>query len=132
MTNFMFLGSKITADGDCSHEVKRCLLLGRKAMTNLDSCLAAAYTLFSPFHCSCYFCHIFYFYINYNSIMNCYFFCFRLSISKLWPISQSHVSVNKFLCDYCPLINLNFVHIYFHAVAAELNSYSRDFYGLPV
>ena len=39
MTNFMFLGSKITADGDCSHEVKRCLLLGRKAMINLDSIL---------------------------------------------------------------------------------------------
>ena len=35
--NFIFLGSKITADGDCSHEIKRCLLLGRKAMTNLDS-----------------------------------------------------------------------------------------------
>ena len=39
MTNLMFLGSKITADGDCSHEVKRCLLLGRKAMINLDSIL---------------------------------------------------------------------------------------------
>ena len=39
VSNFMFLGSKITADGDCSHEVKRCLLLGRKAMTNLDSIL---------------------------------------------------------------------------------------------
>ena len=37
--DFIFLGSKITADGDCSHEVKRCLLLGRKAMTNLDSIL---------------------------------------------------------------------------------------------
>ena len=37
--NFMFLGSKITADGDCSHEIKRRLLLGRKAMTNLDSML---------------------------------------------------------------------------------------------
>ena len=35
--DFIFLGSKITADGDCSNEVKRCLLLGRKAMTNLDS-----------------------------------------------------------------------------------------------
>ena len=34
---FLFLGSKITADGDCSHEIRRCLLLGRKAMTNLDS-----------------------------------------------------------------------------------------------
>ena len=39
VTNFIFLGSKITADGDCSHETKRHLLLGRKAMTNLDSIL---------------------------------------------------------------------------------------------
>ena len=39
MTDFIFLGSKITADGDCSFEIKRCLLLGRKAMTNLDSIL---------------------------------------------------------------------------------------------
>ena len=39
VTGFIFLGSKITADGDCSHEIKRCLLLGRKAMTNLDSIL---------------------------------------------------------------------------------------------
>ena len=37
VTDFIFLGSKITADGDCSHEIKRCLILGRKAMTNLDS-----------------------------------------------------------------------------------------------
>ena len=39
VTDFGFWGSKITADGDCSHEIKRCLLLGRKAMTNLDSIL---------------------------------------------------------------------------------------------
>ena len=39
MTDFIFLGSKITVDGDCRLEVKRCLLLGRKAMTNLDSVL---------------------------------------------------------------------------------------------
>ena len=39
MTDFIFLGSKITADGDCSHEIKRRLLLGRKAMTNVDSIL---------------------------------------------------------------------------------------------
>ena len=38
-TDFTFLGSKITADGDCSHEIKRCLLLGRKVTTNLDSIL---------------------------------------------------------------------------------------------
>ena len=39
MTDFLFLGSKITADGDCSHEIRRQLLLGRKAMTNLGSVL---------------------------------------------------------------------------------------------
>ena len=39
VTDFIFLGSKITADADCSHKIKRCLLLGRKAMTNLDSLL---------------------------------------------------------------------------------------------
>ena len=39
VTDFLFLGSKITADGDCSHEIERCLLLGIKAMTNLDSTL---------------------------------------------------------------------------------------------
>ena len=38
-TDFIFLGSKITVDGDCSHEIKRCLLLGIKAMTNLDNIL---------------------------------------------------------------------------------------------
>ena len=39
VTDFIFLGSKITADDDCNHQIKRCLLLGRKAMTNLDSIL---------------------------------------------------------------------------------------------
>ena len=39
--DFIFLGSKITADGDCSHQIERCLLLGRKVMTNLDSILKA-------------------------------------------------------------------------------------------
>ena len=40
--DFIFLGSKITADGDCSHEIKRCLLLGRKAMTNLNTVLKSS------------------------------------------------------------------------------------------
>ena len=44
VTDFIFLGSKITADGDCSHEIKRCLPLGRKAMTNLDSILKRYFT----------------------------------------------------------------------------------------
>ena len=43
--DFILLGSKITADGDCSHEIKRCLLLGRKIMTNLDSILKSRGTL---------------------------------------------------------------------------------------
>ena len=45
VTDFIFLGSKITADGDCSHEVKRRLLLGRKVMTNLDSILKSRYII---------------------------------------------------------------------------------------
>ena len=45
VTDFIFLGSKITADGDCSHEIKRRLLLERKAMTNLESVLKKAETL---------------------------------------------------------------------------------------
>ena len=45
VTDFILGGSKITADGDCSHEIKRCLLLGRKAMTNLDSILKSRETL---------------------------------------------------------------------------------------
>ena len=45
VTDFIFLGSKITADGNCSHEIKRRLLLGKKAMTNLDSILKSRDTL---------------------------------------------------------------------------------------
>ena len=45
VTDFIFYGSKITADGDCSHEIKRCLLLGRKAMTNLDSILKSRHII---------------------------------------------------------------------------------------
>ena len=43
MADFIFLGSKIAANGDCSHEIKRCLLLGRKVMTSLDSILKSRY-----------------------------------------------------------------------------------------
>ena len=51
VAEFIFLGSKITADGDCSHEIKRCLLLGRKVMTNLDSILKSRdITLPTKFH----------------------------------------------------------------------------------
>ena len=51
VTNFIFLGSKITADGDCSHEIKRCLLLGRKTMMNLDCILKSRHiTLATKVH----------------------------------------------------------------------------------
>ena len=51
VTEFIFLGSKITADGDCSHEIKRCLLLGRKAMTNLDSIVKSSdITFLTKYH----------------------------------------------------------------------------------
>ena len=50
MTDFIFLGSKITADGDCGHEIKRCLLLGRKVMTNLDSICNRDITLPTEVH----------------------------------------------------------------------------------
>ena len=51
VTDFIFLGSKITVDGDCSHEIKRCLLLGRKAMPNLDSILKSrGITLLTKVH----------------------------------------------------------------------------------
>ena len=53
VTDFIFLGSKITADGDCSHEIKRHLLRGRKAMTNLDSILKSRdITLLTKVHLS--------------------------------------------------------------------------------
>ena len=51
VTDFIFGGSKITADGDCSHEIKRCLILGRKAMTKLDSMLKSRHiTLLTKIH----------------------------------------------------------------------------------
>ena len=51
VTNFIFLGSNITADGDCSHGIKRHLLLGRKAITNLDNMLKSGdITLWTKFH----------------------------------------------------------------------------------
>ena len=51
VTDFLFLGSRITADGDCSHEMKRCLLLGRKVMTNLDITLKSRHiTLLTKVH----------------------------------------------------------------------------------
>ena len=50
VTDFIFLGSKITMDGDCSQKIKRCLLLGRKAMTNLDSVKCKDITLLTNIH----------------------------------------------------------------------------------
>ena len=57
VTDFIFLGSKITADSDCSHEIKRCLLLGRKATTNLDSVLSRDITLPTKMYSKLWFLH---------------------------------------------------------------------------
>ena len=51
VTDFLFLGSKIPVDGDCSHEIKRCLVLGRKVMTNLDSILKSRDITLPPKAC---------------------------------------------------------------------------------
>ena len=56
VTDFIFLGSRVTADGDCSHEIKRCLFLGRKAMTNLDSILKKQRHYFANKGLSCQSC----------------------------------------------------------------------------
>ena len=55
VADFIFLGSKITADGDCSHEIKRCLLLGRKVMTNLDNKLKSKDSILES-KCLCQLC----------------------------------------------------------------------------
>ena len=66
VADFIFLGSQITADGDCSHEIKRRLLLGRKAMTNLDSILKKADNTLSTKVCvNIHLLSIFSFYIDY-------------------------------------------------------------------
>ena len=53
LTDFIFLGSKMTADGECIHEIKRCLLLGRQAMTDLDGVLKSRYHFAKSFTCGC-------------------------------------------------------------------------------
>ena len=50
VTNFIFLGSKMTADGDCSHKIKRCFILGKKPMTNLDNTIKAEILLCQKIH----------------------------------------------------------------------------------
>ena len=53
VTDFIFWGSRITVDSDCSHEIKRCLLLGRQAMTDLDGVLKSRYHFAKSFACGC-------------------------------------------------------------------------------
>ena len=87
VTDFIFLGSKITADGDCSHAIKRCLLLGRKVMTNLDSIFKSRdITLSTKVHCSDHFSGL-----SYLSLLFCrdlhsngYIFPFILCLSLLF------------------------------------------------
>ena len=81
VTDFIFLGSKITADGDCSHEIKRCLLLGRKAMINLNSiywtiyCHSVAFVFFDPYS-----------WIFFHSVQ----FSHSVMSDSLWPHGLQH------------------------------------------
>ena len=106
VSDFIFWGSKITADGDCSHEIKRCLLLGSKAMTNLDSILKSRdITLLTKVHLvkSCGFSssQVWMWELDYKQSWapkNWYFFelwCWRRLLRVPWTASRSNQSFLK-------------------------------------
>ena len=86
VTDFIFLGSKITVDGDCSHEIKRCLLLGRKSMTNLDSILRSR-------DIAC--CNLFFLISNFVDLIFSLFFLMSLAkgLSILFIFSKNQLLV---------------------------------------
>ena len=116
VSDFIFLGSKITADGDCSHEIKRCLLLRRKVMTNLDSILKRRdITLLTKVHpvkamvfpvvmYGCESCTI--------EIAECgridafELWCWRRPLRVLWTSRRSNQSILKEISPGCPLVGL--------------------------
>ena len=109
VTDFIFLCSKITADGDCSHEMKRCLLLGRKAMTNLDSILKSRDIADkSPFHQSYNFpsSHVLMWELNhkaeYQRIDVFELWCWKRLLWVPWTVRRSRKSVlNIHWKDWC-------------------------------
>ena len=104
VTDFIFLGSKITADGDCSHEIKRLLLLGRKAMTNLDSILKSKdITLLTKVHLirAMYgfsSSHVWMWELDHEEgwVPNAFeLWCWRRHLRVLWTARRSHQSILK-------------------------------------
>ena len=105
VTDFIFLGSKITADGDCSHEIKRCLLLGRKSMTNLDSILKSRDTTLPTVVCLVkamvfpvvmYGCDSWTIKTAENRIIDAFeLWCWRRLLRVLWTARRSNQSILK-------------------------------------
>ena len=90
MTDFILLGSKITADGDCSHETKRCLLLGRKAMTNLNSILKSGDSTNKGLSSQCYgfsSSHVWMWELDYKESWVLKIWCFwTVVLEKTWAV----------------------------------------------
>ena len=128
VSDFIFLGSKITADGDCSHEIKRCLLLGRKVVTNLDNILKSRYiTLTTKFHL---FKSLFFFFspvfmygcegwtlkkAEHRRIDAFELWCWRRLLRVPWTARRSNQSILKEIIPGCSLegLMLKLKHQYF-------------------
>ena len=104
VADFIFLGSEITADGDCSHEIKRCLLLGRKVMTNLDSILKSRdITLPTKVHLvkALIFSVVMYGYKSWtikkaeHQRIDAFELCWRRLLRILWTARRSNQSIQK-------------------------------------
>ena len=114
MTDFIFLASKITADGDCSHEIKRCLLLGRKGMTNLNSTLKSRDITLPTKVCiviSMAFPVVMYGYESWairkaecQRIDAFELWCWRRLLRVPWPARRSNQSILKEISPECSLI----------------------------
>ena len=119
VTDFIFLGSKITADGDCSYEIKRCLLLGRKVMTSLDSILKSRdITLLTKFHlvknCGFPSSHLWMWELDHKAkhwrIDAFELWCWRRLLRVLWTTRTSNQSILKAVShwkDWCWSWNSN-------------------------
>ena len=116
VSDFIFLGSKITADGDCSHEIKRRLLLGRKVMTNLDSILKSKDITLSTEVCLMkatifpvviYGCKSWTIKKTENQIINAFeLWCWRRLLRVCWTASRSNQSIVKETSPGCSLVGL--------------------------
>ena len=115
VADFIFLGSEITADGDCSHEIKRCLLLGRKVMTNLDSILKSRdITLPTKVHLvkALIFSVVMYGYKSWtikkaeHQRIDAFELCWRRLLRILWTARRSNQSILKQISPGCSLEGL--------------------------